>query len=68
MVETSITIMVGETDFIETDMAADIPYSEADLTWKSDNSSIASVDNTGVITGVAEGSTTVTSSMPDGRS
>lgn len=68
MVETSITIMVGETDFIETDMAADIPYSEADLTWKSDNSSIASVDNTGVITGIAEGSTTVTASMPDGSS
>lgn len=68
MVENSITIMVGETDFIETDLVADIPYSEADLTWKSDNSSIASVDNSGVITGIAEGSTTVTASMPDGSS
>lgn len=68
IVEASITIMVGETDFIETDLAADIPYSETDLTWKSDNSSIVSVDNSGVITGIAEGSTTVTASMPDGSS
>ena len=66
MVETDITIMVGETDFIETDIAADIPYKEADLTWKSDNSAIVSVDNEGVITGISEGSTVITASMPDG--
>lgn len=68
IVETNMTIMVGETDFIETDMAADIPYSEADLKWKSDNGSIVIVDESGVITGIAEGSAVITASMPDGSS
>jgi len=66
MVETNIVIMVGETDYIEIDMAADIPYSETDLKWKSDNSNIVIVDEAGVITGMAEGSTVITASMPDG--
>ena len=68
MVETNFTIMVGETDFIETNLAADIPYSETDLKWKSDNSNIVIVDETGVVTGVAEGSAVITASMPDGSS
>lgn len=68
MVETNINIMVGETDFIETNLGADIPYSETDLKWKSDNNSIVIVDETGVITGIAEGSTIITASMPDGSS
>ncbi len=66
MVETDITIMVGETDFIETDIAADIPYKEADLTWKSDNSAVVSIDDSGVITGMAEGHAVITATMPDG--
>lgn len=68
IIEKNINIMVGETDFIETDIAADIPYSEADLKWKSDNGSIVIVDESGVITGMAEGSAVITASMPDGSS
>ncbi len=68
MAETNITIMAGETDFIETNLEADIPYSETDLKWKSDDNSIVIVDETGVITGMAEGSTVITASMPDGSS
>lgn len=68
MLETSITIMVGETDYIEIDLAADIPYKATDLTWKSDNISAVIVDSEGVITGMAEGSAVITASMPDGSS
>lgn len=68
MVETGITIMVGETDYIEVDLAADIPYTAKDLSWKSDNPGIVTVDTDGVITGMAEGSASITATMPDGSS
>lgn len=68
MVETNITLMVGETDYIEIDLAADIAYTSSSLTWKSDNSSIVSVDGEGIITGIAEGNAVITATMPDGSS
>lgn len=66
MVENSITIMVGESDFIEVDLSADNPYTEQDLTWSSTDKSIVTVDEEGVITGVKEGTAAVTARMPDG--
>lgn len=68
MVETEITLMVAESDFVEVELAPDISYTETDLTWNSDHPEIVSVDSEGVITGVKEGSAVVTASMPDGSS
>lgn len=68
IIETNVTIMVGETDFVEVELAADIAYKESDIVWKSDNSSIASVETDGIITGIAEGTTVITGTMPDGSS
>lgn len=68
MAETEITIMVAESDFIEVELAPDIPYTEMDLTWVSDQPEIVSVDSEGVITGGKEGTAVVTASMPDGSS
>ena len=68
IVETDITIMVGETDFIEVDLVADIAYKESDIIWKSDNDNIVSVDTEGIITGIAEGTAIITGTMPDGSS
>lgn len=66
IIEKNITIMVGETDYIEIDLAEDSAYKATDLTWTSDNSGIVSVDSEGVITGIAEGSIVITATMPDG--
>lgn len=68
MVETEITLMVAESDFVEVELAPDISYTETDLTWNSDHPDIVSVDSEGVITGVKEGTAVVTASMPDGSS
>lgn len=68
MVETEITLMVAESDFVEVELAPDISYTETDLTWGSDHPDIVSVDSEGVITGIKEGSAVVTASMPDGSS
>ncbi len=68
ILEPNITIMVGETDYIEIDLAADIPYKAKDLTWKTDNSGVVSVDGEGIITGISEGNAVITASMPDGSS
>lgn len=67
LVETSITIMVGETDYVEVDLAPD-GYEETDLSWKSDNVNVAVVDAGGIITGIAEGTAVITAMMPDGSS
>ncbi len=68
MVETEITLMVGETDFIEVNLMPDISYTEKSLTWSSSDSSVVSVDTEGIITGMAEGEADITASMPDGSS
>lgn len=68
IIETNITIMVGETDFMEVELAADIAYKESDIIWKSDNDSIVSVDTEGIVTGIAEGTAIITGTMPDGSS
>lgn len=68
MVETEITLMVAESDFVEVDLAPDIAYTETDLTWASSDPEIVSVNSEGVITGEKEGTAVVTASMPDGSS
>jgi M6 family metalloprotease-like protein len=46
---------------------ADPDYAEYTLTWKSDNPSIASVDKQGRVTGVTEGTCTITATSNNGK-
>ena len=55
-----VTIKVGETK--------DLTVDQKDCTFKSDDESIASVSKDGTITGVKEGTTTITVTNPEGKS
>lgn len=56
---TEITMEVGKTQALTaTVLPDDAEYSE--ITWESDNASVAEVDAEGVVTSVAEGSATIT--------
>ena len=55
-----VTIKVGETK--------DLTVDQKDCTFKSDDESIASVSKDGTITGVKEGTTTITVTNKDGKS
>lgn len=68
LVEEDFQIMVEETDFIEVELVADSRYKETDIQWVSADPNIVSVDQDGIITGISEGTTTVTGTMPDGSS
>ena len=58
-----IEISVGETETIE----ATIDGAKADVTLVSADDSVAKVDADGTVTGVGEGSTTITVTTPDGK-
>ena len=55
-----VTVKVGETK--------DLTVDQKDCTFKSDDESIASVSKDGTITGVKEGTTTITVTNKDGKS
>ena len=59
---TSVTINTDET--YDLDVSGN---TEGDLIWKSEDESIATVDNNGVVTGQSEGQTTIVVSSSDGK-
>lgn len=59
---TSVTIFKEET--FDLDVSG---ITESDLIWKSEDESVATVDNNGVVTGKSEGQTTIIVSTSDGK-
>jgi uncharacterized repeat protein (TIGR01451 family) len=65
----SISLDKTSVNVIEDDMqqlTATTTPTGAQVTWKSSDSSIATVDSTGRVTGVKEGTCTITATTPDG--
>ncbi|MFL0247324.1 cell wall-binding repeat-containing protein [Candidatus Clostridium stratigraminis] len=59
------TLIVGDTDTLTAKITPDNATNQA-VTWKSSNASIATVDNTGKVTAVGVGTTTITATSVDG--
>jgi len=64
--KTTDTLLVGGSDALIASIAPDYAANKA-VTWKSSNNNVASVDTTGVITGVKKGTATITVSTVDGK-
>lgn len=64
--DSSATISIGETKQLS---ASVVPAyaSNKNISWSSSNTSVATVDNTGLVTGVAEGNATITATSSDGN-
>ena len=64
--DSSATISIGETKQLS---ASVIPSyaSNKNISWSSSNTSVATVNNTGLVTGVAEGNATITATSSDGN-
>ncbi|AGF57396.1 putative repeat protein (TIGR01451 family) [Clostridium saccharoperbutylacetonicum] len=60
--ESSMDLTIGDSS----QLTATIAPSGATVTWTSSDSSIGTVDSTGKVTGVAEGTCTITATTPDG--
>ncbi len=65
IVETSVVIAAGFSEQL-TALIAPSNASNQNVTWSSSNSSIASVDSSGKVTGIAEGSAVITVTTSDG--
>ena len=63
--KTSDTIQVGNTDALKATVNPSSAKNK-NVTWKSSNSSVATVSASGVVTAVAEGSATITVTTEDG--
>ncbi|MGV8906530.1 MAG: Ig-like domain-containing protein, partial [Acetobacterium sp.] len=63
--KTTDTLAVGATDTLS---ATVLPgnATNKDVTWLSDNTAVATVDNTGVVTGVSEGTANIVATTVDG--
>ncbi len=61
------TVVIGDTASFDVVAynAADVEIGSPDVTWAVDDESIATVDDSGVVTGVAEGSVTLTATSVD---
>ena len=64
-VPTSEQINVGKSTTVTIENKSSI---SGNCTWKSDNESVAKVDNNGTITGVAKGTANITVTTPTGKS
>ncbi len=65
LTESEVTIVAGETHQLALEAA--LPEGVA-VIWKSENTDIATVDNNGLVTAVAEGTTNVSVELSDGSS
>lgn len=65
VVPTSVQIDVGKSTTVTIENKSSI---SGNCTWKSDNESVAKVDNNGTITGVAKGTANITVTTPTGKS
>lgn len=63
--KTSTSITVGKTETLTATVAPANATNQA-VSWESDDTDVATVDNTGVVTAVAEGTTTITVTTEDG--
>jgi uncharacterized protein YjdB len=63
--EPDLSVMIGATGTLTATVSPDNALNK-DVTWSSDDESIATVDASGVVTGVAEGTTTITVETVDG--
>lgn len=63
--ETSLQLLIGDTEQLE---ATVVPTNATDqsVTWKSSNTSVATVDADGLVTCIKDGSTTITVTTNDG--
>lgn len=59
----SVSVEIGNT--IQLTATLQPAGSEAEITWSTDDDSIASVDNAGLVTGIASGTTTITAKISD---
>ena len=60
--ESDVEIMVGKSHTLEV-----INNTGSSLSWKSSNTSVATVNSSGTVTGVSEGSATITVTSSDGK-
>lgn len=65
LVPTGVQIDVGKSTTVAIENKSSI---SGNCTWKSDNESVAKVDNNGTITGVAKGTANITVTTPTGKS
>ena len=65
LVPTGVQIDVGKSTTVTIENKSSI---SGNCTWKSDNESVAKVDNNGTITGVAKGTANITVTTPTGKS
>lgn len=65
LVSTGVQIYVGKSTTVTIENKSSI---SGNCTWKSDNESVAKVDNNGTITGVAKGTANITVTTPTGKS
>lgn len=63
--KTSLSMNIGKTTRLNAIIAPD-NASNKTLTWRSSNTSIATVDNTGLVTAISGGTATITASTTDG--
>src|SRR5687767_12143870 len=62
------TLAVGETltlEVVARDEDGEVPGNLAEITWSSDNTAVATVSTTGVVTGVAPGEVTIRAQLDD---
>lgn len=65
LVSKGVQIYVGKSTTVTIENKSSI---SGNCTWKSDNESVAKVDNNGTITGVAKGTANITVTTPTGKS
>ena len=63
--QTSLTLEIGNSKTLTATITPSNASNKA-LTWESSNKSVATVDNTGKVTAIAEGNTTITVNTADG--
>lgn len=64
--KTSMTIAVGDDATISASSVSPADATDKTVNWSSNNSSVASVDSSGKITGIAAGTATITATAADG--
>lgn len=65
---TSLNLAEGASASLSATISPSDTTDDKTLTWKSSNTAVASVDNNGIVTAVAEGSATITVTTSNGKS
>ena len=67
MSEASKEVYVGSTAQLSVDIVPVTAKSLVNITWSSSNTAVASISNTGLVTGLTSGNTTITASAYNGK-